>query len=191
MYAAYADITGTMPVSILTTSLPNAHVGVAYKQILQASGGTPPYTWSRISGTLPAKLSLVAKTGAISGTPTAPGVFSFTVQAKDTLGSKATQPLSIMVVVDPLIITTSTLAAGTVGTAYSKALAAKGGIKPYAWSLAAGSLPPGLSLDATTGKITGVPMPNTAGTYSFTAQVTDHSQSPPLVATKPLSIKIK
>ena len=53
-----------------TSSLPTGQTGVAYSAVLAATGGTPPYTWSLTSGTLPAGLMLNASTGALTGTPT-------------------------------------------------------------------------------------------------------------------------
>ncbi|MBU0656374.1 MAG: cellulase family glycosylhydrolase [Gammaproteobacteria bacterium] len=69
-----------------------------------------------------------------------------------------------------LNITTTSLTKGTVGTAYSAQVSASGGTSPYTWSLAAGSLPAGLTLGSD-GKMTGTP--TTAGTFSFTLAVTD------------------
>ena len=62
-----SNMVGTL--TITTTSIPDATNGVPYSFQLQASGGTPPYTWSITSGTLPTGLSL-ASDGTISGTPT-------------------------------------------------------------------------------------------------------------------------
>lgn len=86
-----------------------------------------------------------------------------------------------------LIITTSSLAGGMVGGSYSTTLAASGGVTPYLWSVAAGNLPPGLMLNTQSGAISGVP--SSAGTFPFTAQVSD-AQNPPDSATKSLSITI-
>ena len=88
------------PLAITTTSLPNGSVGVTYSATLTASGGTPPYTWSISSGSLPAGLTL-NPTGGIAGTPTVPGTSTFTVQAKDaaTLAATASQSLSISIAV--------------------------------------------------------------------------------------------
>ncbi len=83
-----------------------------------------------------------------------------------------------------LSITTASLPDGIVGTAYSATLAATGGSGTYTWSIASGNLPDGLTLDASTGTISGTP--TTAGTYDFTVQVTDGTQT----ATKDLSIKV-
>jgi hypothetical protein len=88
---------GAAPLSVTTTSLANGTVGTAYSQALAATGGTTPYTWSVLSGALPAGLTLNASTGAISGTPTASGTSSFTVQARDAAQTTATRQLSLLV----------------------------------------------------------------------------------------------
>lgn len=81
--SAVAFIAAANPLAITTTSLPNAQIGVPYSQTLQATGGTPPYSWLEISGSLPPGLS-VASDGVISGTPTEGGNFSFTVGVSDS-----------------------------------------------------------------------------------------------------------
>jgi hypothetical protein len=105
--AALAGVTGStlltvqaQAVAITTTSLPNGVANAAYSATLTASGGTPPYTWSIASGALPTGLALNATSGAITGTPTTAGAFSFTAQATDA-GSpvqSVSKPLSITVV---------------------------------------------------------------------------------------------
>jgi hypothetical protein len=83
---------------ITTTSLPNGTVGVAYAATtLQASGGDGSYTWSVTGGALPAGLTL-SSGGVLSGTPTASGPFTFTVQASSAGGTlTGTKALSITV----------------------------------------------------------------------------------------------
>lgn len=185
-YAAYTAIAAVTPLSIVTTALPNASPGVAYSRTLQAGGGGAPYTWSVTSGSLPAGLSLGAGTGSITGTPTATGTSSFVAQVEDTTATTATQALSINVVVSPLSITTAGLPSGHVGKPYSQTLAATGGVKPWAWSLAAGALPPGLKLGAATGTVSGTP--TAKGAYSFTARVKDSNAAS---ATKSLPIAVQ
>ena len=75
----------TLPsLQITTASLPGGFLGAPYSQTLQASGGITPYTWSITSGTLPTGLTLNPLTGAITGTPTAAGLQSFTVKVTDS-----------------------------------------------------------------------------------------------------------
>jgi hypothetical protein len=162
------------PLSVTTTSLPNGTVGVAYSQTLAASGGTTPYSWSLTTGSLPAGLTLNASTGAISGTPTAAGNSSFTVQVRDSAQATAPRQLSIFVnSASPLAITTTSLPSGAMGTAYSQTLAATGGTTPYTWILAGGTLPAGLTLSQN-GTISGTP--TATGTSSFSIQVRDAVQ---------------
>src|SRR6266403_1504625 len=90
---------GSFPLSVSTTSLPNATQSAAYNQSLAAVGGTAPYSWSILSGTLPSALTL-STGGQISGTPTILGTSTFTVQVTDSgvPAQTATQALSITVV---------------------------------------------------------------------------------------------
>ena len=76
--------------SITTASLASATVGTAYSQTVAASGGTTPYGWSVSSGALPTGLSINSSTGAISGTPTSSGTFSFTVMVRDSTSPQKT-----------------------------------------------------------------------------------------------------
>lgn len=84
------------PLTITTSSLPDGNVGVAYSQNLVAIGGTPAYSWSLFSGSLPPGLNL-ASNGTISGDPTTAGTYNFTVQVTDQVPDTDTQPLSITI----------------------------------------------------------------------------------------------
>lgn len=159
------------PLSITTASLPDGVVGNAYSTSLAATGGYPPYTWTSVQGTLPGGLTL-SSAGVIGGTPTAAGTFNFTVLVSDAGEQTATRLFAITIVTAVRITSTSPLPAGTMGSTYSVKLTATGGLQPYSWSAPQGGLPPGLSLDGSTGVIGGTP--TSAGTYSFVIAVTDY-----------------
>ena len=93
---AAGSSTSTSSPKVNTTTLPNGTTNVSYSQTLSATGGTSPYTWSLGSGALPAGLSL-STSGKISGTPTASGTTSFTVNVKDSTSATATANLAITV----------------------------------------------------------------------------------------------
>ena len=92
---------GGGPLSITTVSpLANGTVGTAYSQTIAGTGGTTPYTWSIVagSGTLPPGLALTASNGAISGTPTTTGAYSFTVKVTDSTSATAQKAFALTVV---------------------------------------------------------------------------------------------
>jgi hypothetical protein len=171
-------------VNISTTSLPAATQNAAYSTTLAATGGTTPYTWAIVSGTLPTGLALNANAGVIFGTPTVTGTSNFTVSVTDVNSLTTTQALSLTVAAPPTISTTS-LPAATQNAAYSATLAATGGITPYTWAIASGTLPTGLTLASGTGIISGTP--TGTGTSSFTVRVTDANLA---TATQALSLTV-
>ena len=182
------------PVVITTTSLPNGVVNTAgYSATLASTGGAPPITrsWTAQAGsTLPLGLILAPATGVISGTPTAAGTFNVSVTATDSSAPAltATKALSITIIPQLAITTTSPLPNGITSTAYSATLASTGGSGAIVWSLSGGTtLPANLSLNASTGAITGTP--TAAGTFNFTVQAAD-SGTPQQKVTKAFALTI-
>jgi uncharacterized repeat protein (TIGR01451 family) len=145
-------------------------VGSPYSDTLTVSGGTGPYTWSVSSGSLPAGITLGSTTGTLSGTPTAPGTSTFTVQVTDADGQSATKATSLAIISGPALSFPAP-PSGEIGTAYSDTLTVSGGSGPYTWSVSSGSLPAGITLGSTTGTLSGTP--TAPGTSNFTVQVTD------------------
>jgi Putative Ig domain len=145
---------------VATTSLPPGQVGNPYSATLAAFSGMPPYHWSVSSGALPAGLVLATSTGVISGTPTtAENAEAVTVQVTDSATPRQSSSQSLSLTINPstLRVTTTSLASGQVGTPYSTTLTGSGGTPPYHWSVSSGALPPGLTLAAATGVISGTP----------------------------------
>ena len=171
------------PVSITTEAITAAVVGTQYFFTLAASGGSPPYAWTLASGSLPPGLTL-NPSGAITGTPTLAGSFTFVVRVTDRLQAAATRSLQLTVNPPPFsILTNSPLPAGTVGVAYTQQFSLTGGTPPYRWS--ATGAPPGLTMDAALGILRGTPTAN--GTFTFTVQVADNAG---LSASKTFSVAI-
>jgi len=158
-------------VSITPASLIQGTVGTAYSRTLTASGGTAPHhSWTITSGSLPAGLSLNASTGVISGTPAAPTspAASFTVRVNDTYGCQGTQSISLQIC--PVVsLNPASLATSTVGTPYSQTVSASGGAAPYDFSIINGTLPAGLSLNSSSGVISGTPTSSAASTITLRA----------------------
>jgi hypothetical protein len=139
---------------ITTTSVPDGTTGTAYSKQLVATGQAG--TWTILRGNLPAGVTL-SSSGLLSGTPTATGDFGFTVTYTETASGFSDNQVLLLHVSAPgaPVINTATLPDGKVGTAYNTTLSATpaGGT----WLVTYGSLPAGLSLNATTGAITGTP----------------------------------
>ncbi len=191
---ATASLTLTVlpaPLAITTPSLPNGKVDTLYSAVLSATGGTSPYTWSLITGTLPTGLSLNAASGAITGIPSAVVAnvpLTFMVSDSDHPALTARVNLALTVSPVSLAITTKSLPNGQVNTPYSATLSARGGSKPYAWSLTSGALPQGFSVNSSAGTISGTAS-GTAASTSLTFTVTD-SSSPALTATATLTLTV-
>ncbi|QPH38524.1 Ig-like domain-containing protein [Pedobacter endophyticus] len=153
------------------STLTNATPGFAYaKQLDVATGGTPGFTYALAPGSsLPAGLSL-SSTGIITGTPTAPNTYTFSVVAKDAKNCTATASYTLTVTT-ALALTPGTLPEGITGTIYPTQTipAATGGTGPYTYT--ANNLPPGLTFNPATREITGTP--TVPGQYTIPVTVTD------------------
>ncbi len=128
---------------IRTRSLARARAGRPYEVELVAEGGLPPYTWAITDGMLPAGLSL-SPNGGIDGTPSEAGSFAFRVGVTDR-GGRSDAAGILLVVIEPLRITTAALPSFVRGRAGSAVLEAEGGVPPYTWSTDT-ILPTGLQL---------------------------------------------
>lgn len=164
-------------------ALPPATEGMPYSQVLSAANGTSPYVWSAGQG-VPPGMALNPTTGALAGTPTTRGSYSFEVHLTDGASKTATKAFTLTVQGSPLSITTvSPLFAGSVGTAYSQTFSVAGGAEPYVWTMRPAVS--GLTLNPSAGVLSGTP--DQAGTYALTVQVSDSSG---LTASKDLVLNV-
>jgi uncharacterized protein YhjY with autotransporter beta-barrel domain len=166
---AYTVTVNPAPLAIDPPTLPAATVGTAYNRTLTASGGTAPYSFALLSGSLPPGLSLGGG-GGITGTPTVAGAYTFTVQATDATPNTGTRTYTLNVGTNSLTMSPATLPNGTQGSAYNSSVSASGGSGSYTFALTSGALPAGLSLSSG-GAITGTPAGS--GSSTFTIGVTD------------------
>ncbi|MBT8395990.1 MAG: hypothetical protein HKO65_19705 [Gemmatimonadetes bacterium] len=160
------SISITPALSVTTTSLPNARVGIIYNFFLDADGGDGNFTWSVVAGVFPGGLNLHSGSGVISGTPNTAGIFPFTIQVASA-GLTATADLTLGVY-EFLVVTTTSLPDGQFGQPYSATFTASGGDGAYTWDLSGGTLPQGLSLGAD-GVVSGTP--TWRGTFNLTVRV--------------------
>ncbi|MHB8799604.1 MAG: ice-binding family protein [Thermoanaerobaculia bacterium] len=153
---------------------------VPYSVQLSATGGTAPYTFAVTAGALPDGLTL-STAGLLSGTPTTPGTFIFTVTATDAEGCTGFRAYTITI--NPATCPTMTILPDVLpntilGAPYSEPITASGSTPDtYVYTVTAGALPPGLALSPLTATktVTLAGVPTTVGNYSFTITATDEN----------------
>lgn len=156
----------------------NLEVGVPFSTTCQASGGTPPYTWGLGIPRFSPPGSFSATQGATvtySGTPATSGAYSVPIVLTDSASQSATQTLAGTVYAALTVTSQLPIAAATVGVAFGPVSFAKvtGGTGTYTWSSGTVSLPAGLTMNSSTGAISGTPAANTQGSYALGYSVTD------------------
>ncbi|HYH00905.1 MAG TPA: Ig domain-containing protein [Terriglobales bacterium] len=167
---------------------PGGTLGLEYSGYISTRGGNQPPNKLSISGSLPPGLSADFDNyghGTLAGTPTQAGSFTFTVNATDRADPPQSIKAEVTMVIDThLAITTKQLKYAVEGRSYSDFPTAINGTPPYTWS--AEWLPHGLSINATSGEISGTP---TTGSSTVPLTVTD-SSNPPQTATRAVSLMV-
>jgi hypothetical protein len=151
-------------------ALPEGSVGVTYNAALDTSGGTPPYTWALTAGSLAPGLFLDPTSGRIAGAPSAAGTFRATIRVTDAAGIAVERDVAIVVTAG-ISITACPDPVAEQGRLYTSGLSVFGGAPPFVWSIAAGTLPAGISLEGSSGILSG--MPRTIETANFTLAVSE------------------
>ncbi|MDE2201974.1 MAG: putative Ig domain-containing protein [Burkholderiaceae bacterium] len=159
-------------IAVSPSALPNPAIATPYSQTVTASSGTAPYTYAITAGTLPAGLTL-SLAGILSGTPTAGGTFNFTITATDANRFTVNRAYSVTIGAPTVTVSPGGVTAAQISTAYSQAFNATGGTAPYTYAVTTGTLPAGLSLNTSTGVLSGTP--TALGSSTFTIRATDSS----------------
>jgi hypothetical protein len=156
------------PLKFTLVSLPSAQTGVPYNTQIAWTGGTAPF--QLYNGVLPPGLTF-DETGLLSGIPTTTGSYSLYFNILDANGMSDVKTYSLSVGAGPLYIATTSLPNAPRNIIYSAFVVAAGGQQPRAWQITSGALPPGMSLNGSTGEVRGIP--TSTGVFSFTVKVTD------------------
>jgi phospholipase C len=180
----------TCPQIKVTCPAANGQAGLPYSSVVSATGGIAPYTFYTnqfTPGSPPNGMAPSPSTGVMAGTPAAPGTFAFSIEAVDSTGTANAQNCKLTIAPSPVTLGCGS-AVGEMGVTYSSSLPAAGGVPPYTFSITSGSLPPGLSLNTSSGAVAGIPL--AAGSYPFTAQVVDSTHTTGGTATSNCGITV-
>ncbi|MCC6574151.1 MAG: S8 family serine peptidase [Planctomycetes bacterium] len=163
------------PLALVDPDPPDGANGVAYSYTFDAVNGTPPHTFSISAGSLPTGITLDTSTGEISGTPMANGTFNFTITVS-TSGPSESDSAAVNIQISsvtPLTLTNTNAPDGAEDAAYTHTFGRSGGVAPFTFAIIAGSLPAGITLNTSSGEISGTPTAN--GTFNFTVEVSQPS----------------
>lgn len=158
-----------MAIQIITTTLPNGTVGVAYSQTAVQTGGQTPIVWSVSTGTLPTSVTLNTATGNLHGTPSAAGTFNFTLQAEDDNSVTDTQAYTVRMFA---VLNTSPDPLGGDSAVYIEGgsqlqFSSTGGSGNFVWSVTGGNI-----INPSTGLLTAI----NGGAYVVTLTDTTSGQ---------------
>jgi hypothetical protein len=160
-------ISASSPIVVTNPGAQTGYVGVNEFLAMDATGGTPPYTWSAVR--LPPGMTITASTGNIRGVPDVAGTYNVRVTATDDFGTTGSTSFAYTINSGPFTVTNPGNQTGAVGITDTVNVGARGGTGPYIWK--ATGLPPGFGGITSNGVIRGTP--TTAGTYSVTVTATD------------------
>ncbi len=161
------------PLRFSSGVLDSGTVGLTYSSQLQGAGGSPPYRFNVVAGTLPAGLTYNSD-GLFRGSPTTAGTYQLTVDLSDASGNSVRQLFSIAVFQGSFRLGCPN-AVAELGVPYQSTANVLGGTSPLAFAITGGGLPAGLALDAASGLISG--RPNALGVSIFTFAVSDARQA--------------
>jgi hypothetical protein len=185
--STYTIVIGCQTITVNNPSNANGIAGSSFSETFTQTNGIGTIAWSIASGTLPAGLTLNPATGVVSGTPTQTGSFPITVTATDANSCSGTSATyTIVIGCQTLTVTNPSNANGTAGSPFSETFTQAGGIGTITWSLASGTLPAGLTLNPSTGVVSGTP--TQTGSFPITVTATDANSCTGTSATYTIAI---
>ena len=173
-FAYTLQVDPTAGLGISPSSMPQGMAGIRYPLPVSAFGGVAPYAF-QLTGTLPAGLSFDPATG-FDGTPLAAGSFPLTLRATDASNATATRDFTLTIAPPTIELYPGALGA-VLNEPFSQTIGHNGGLGPFHYAITAGTLPPGIGLDANTGTLSGTP--TVAGRYAFDLTITDSTLGTP------------
>lgn len=159
-------------------------VGIPFRLMLRARGGTGIFDWEAGAGRLPVGLRL-RDDGSIAGTPRVAGTYRFVARARDTEARSVKYPVTLEVT-PRLSVPTLQVPAGKLGRFYSANLATVGGVGPTRWKLVDGRLPRGIRFAADLGSLVGTP--RETGTHVIKVEARDRLNA---TSTRTLAVVIR
>jgi len=175
------------------SEMPLGVIHQGYAEAMLARGGTAPYSWSIVSGSLPPGLALNTSTGQITGIPTVSGIAVFNVRVTDSGTIPESLEGQVTLNIRPeLNIRDERFPDGVLHGNYANNVLIDGGRPPISLRISSGGLPPGISqtwADPDFAAYGFGGTPTGLGTYPFTVEATD-STSPPGVVTRNFSIRV-
>ena len=168
--ASFTLVVSGAPLQITTLLAPTARESVAYPAVLAAAGGSGSYAWSLSSGSIPPGLTL-SPSGSLSGVPTTPGTYTFTVKVADVANAAQTTAMSYAVPVQGAIkiLAPPAMLTPVRNTPFAYAFVAANSVGTPVWSLS-GNLPQGLTFNTTSGILSGTPRTGGSTTLMITVR---------------------
>ncbi|MDX6384139.1 MAG: large repetitive protein, partial [Blastocatellia bacterium] len=171
---AKVTINVTPPCPTITVTNPattSGPAGTPFSQTFTQTGGVGTTNFTLNSGTLPTGLTLHSGTGVLDGTPTQGGTFPITVKATDSNACTGIGPTyNLTITCQTITVTNPGVNTGTVNAAFSQTFTQSGGIGTITWS-ETGALPTGITLNTSTGVLSGTP--TQSGSFPITVTATD------------------
>jgi DNA-binding beta-propeller fold protein YncE len=182
--SSYTLTIGCSALTITNPVVTSGTAGTAFSQTFTATGILGTAAWSE-TGSLPSGIALNAANGVLSGTTSATGSFPIVVKVTDTNGCFVTSSYTLTIDCQTITVTKPAVNSGSPGVAFSQTFTAAGILGTVTWS-ESGTLPGGITLDTTNGKLSGTT--NAIGSFPITVTATDTNLCSASSSTYTLSI---